>query len=742
MKYEIKKLSTSKFFLILLICLLANLFFCYTSIPNLPAEKEEMDRYVDLYKNDYERFEAEYRSLGPIDDGINPSLLPPDAYCMKTIAEQAMYLSQYRDNLAAILFQAEVNISRLDPHTFMYRYQNQILEIYPKLAEQSMEVSQIRGWDFFFEYHTSDILSGIFIILAAILLFMIEEECAMTPIHQTCVKGRFRLSVNKSLVVLLLSAVIVVLQTVFTLLCIQIKIGLLGQQLPIQMLPTFELAPFSMSIGVFALFQIVFKIAGVFLLGLVTATVAKFTRTQIFSFAFSILILVIEYRILPDDTLQNTFGRYINLYQLLCADDIFKRYAALNLFGCSVDAVIALIFFFLLFCAVLYFALYQMSRRALGQKRRFLSLIKTKFHGVHRRRPTLPAFYPFPEVKKLCAKKWTLLLAALLIAFKCYDTYGNVSSINDTVYRDFIAQFEGTYSTEKDTDIQNIRLEIDSILQRKEQIAAAYREGEIDERTYESFMEQYWDSYIIDREFEKVEAQNEYLKQLQAQGKTGWFLYDTGFSILFQESADWLCCLFLFILTHWLFLDEDSVKITSILKTTRNGRASFFFQKISFAFVLGVLSAILFSAIDWSMITTYLPSSTLQAPVFSLPLFESIQSEITILQMYIVCFILKLMMTSLLAVFFACLGLYFKRFISLALTALLFLFVPAALGENITFFSYIDVTAFLSGSRAVVLSSEVSFLFGWGILGIQILLYGVLSFLFLYYARKKWCHPS
>ena len=126
MKYEIKKLSTSKFFILLLICLLANLFFCYTGIPELPAGKEEMDRYLALYINDYESFEAAYRSLGPIDDGIDPSRLPSDAYCMKTIAEQAMYLSQYREELSATLFQAEVNLSRLDPHTFMYRYQSQI----------------------------------------------------------------------------------------------------------------------------------------------------------------------------------------------------------------------------------------------------------------------------------------------------------------------------------------------------------------------------------------------------------------------------------------------------------------------------------------------------------------------------------------------------------------------------------------------------------------------------------------
>lgn len=740
MKYEIKKLSTSKFFILLLICLLANLFFCYTGISELPAGKEEMDRYLALYINDYESFEAAYRSLGPIDDGIDPSRLPSDAYCMKTIAEQAMYLSRYREELSATLFQAEVNLSRLDPHTFMYRYQSQILEIYPRLAEQPMEVSQIRGWDFFFEYHTSDILSAIFIILAAVLLFMMEEECAMTPIHQTCIRGRFRLSVNKSLVMLFLSALIIVLQTVLTLLCLQIKTGLTGQQLPIQMLPPFEFAPYSLSIGGFALFQFLFKIAGVFLLGLVTAAVTKFTRTPIFSFAFSVLLLVIESRILPDDTLQNAFGRYLNLYQLLCADDIFRRYAALNLFGYAVDAVAALIFCFLFCCGALYFALYRMCQKVPSQRPRILSRIRGL--GRRRRGPVLPASYPFCEIQKLRAKKWMLLLAALLIVFKCYSVYGSVSDIDDTVYRDFLAQLEGEYSAEKDADIQDIRFEIDEILQRKEQIAAAYREGEIDERTYESFMEQYWDSYVIDREFEKVEAQNEYLKQLQAEGKTGWFLYDTGFSILFGGSADWLFCLFLFLLTHWLFLDENSLKITSILKTTRNGRTSFFLQKIGFALVLGALSAVLFSAVDWIMMTACLPSSALQAPAYSLPLLEGIQSEITILQMYIVCFLLRLATASLSAAFFACLGLYFERFVSLATGALAFLFVPALLGKNITFFAYIDITAFLSGSRAVVLSSQVPFLSGWGILWVQILLYGALSLLFFYRARKKWCQPS
>ena len=53
MKYEIKKLTTSKFFIILLICLMTNIFLCYTDIPNLPASKAEMNYYIDLYENDY-----------------------------------------------------------------------------------------------------------------------------------------------------------------------------------------------------------------------------------------------------------------------------------------------------------------------------------------------------------------------------------------------------------------------------------------------------------------------------------------------------------------------------------------------------------------------------------------------------------------------------------------------------------------------------------------------------------------
>lgn len=254
-------------------------------------------------------------------------------------------------------------------------------------------------------------------------------------------------------------------------------------------------------------------------------------------------------------------------------------------------------------------------------------------------------------------------------------------------------------------------------------------------------MEQYWDSYIMDREFEKVEAQNKYLKQLQLQGIKGWFLYDTGYAFLFQESADWFCCLFLLILTYWLFLDEDHAKMTQIIKTTQNGRKSFFFQKIKFALFIGILSCILFSAIDLIMISSYIPPSTLHAPAISLQMFENIQSGITIFQMYVICFILKLMMFSFLAVLFASLGLYFKRFVSIVVVILLILFVPSVIGNNIKIFQYLDVTAFLSGSHAVVLSSNSSFFWGWGILAIQLCLYGALSVFLITYSNKKWCYP-
>ena len=738
MKYEIKKLTTSKFFIILLICLMTNVFLCYTDIPNLPASKAEINYYIDLYENDYESFEEKYKNYNFI-DGLHDSFLPADAYAMKTIAEQAIYIARYHEDLAAILFQAKVNMSELDPNTYMYRYQNQILDIYPTFAEQPLKVSQIRGWDFYFEYLAQNIISGIFIILAAILLFITEEECSMTPINQTCPKGRFHLSVQKSLVILIFSAAIVVLQTVVTLLCIQIKIGLVGYALPIQLLAPYEFAPFDMSIGAFSAFQIIFKICGVFLLGLLTAVITKLTRTQIFSFAFSILFVAAEYKIVPDETLQNTWGRYANLYQLICANDIFKRYFTFNLFGYSVDAIFVLICLILLCCAVLFLALFFLCRRV-GSKHHLTLNIKNNFKGFPQK-ITLPASYLFFEIKKLNAKKWTLLLAVGLIGLKCFYTFDSISNINDMVYRNYITQFEGSYSAEKNIEIQNIRFEIDDILQKKEQIAAAYREGKIDEIAYENFMEQYWDSYIMDREFEKVEGQNKYLKELQLQGTKGWFLYDTGYAFLFQESADWFCCLFLLILTYWLFLDEDHTKMTQIIKTTQNGRKSFFFQKIKFALFIGILSCILFSAIDFIMISSYIPSFTLHAPAISLQMFENIQSGITIFQMYVICFILKLMMFSFLAVLFASLGLYFKRFVSIVVVILLILFVPSVIGNNIKIFQYLDVTAFLSGSHAVILSLNSSFFWGWGILAIQLCLYGVLFVFFITYSNKKWCYP-
>ena len=739
MKYEIKKLTTNHFFIILLVCFVLNAFLCYISTPNLPVGKKEMDDYIALYENDYENFELQYKNYD-FSETINNLLLPADAYCMKTIAEQARYISNYYKDLDTVIFQAKVNMSELDANTYMYRYQNQILNIYTRLSEQSLQVSQVRGWDFFLKYDIQNVISGIFILLTAILLFSIEDDSAMTYINRTCVRGRFKLSVNKILVILFSSVILVVLQTFITLLCIQSKIGLCGHELPIQIIPMFEFAPFCLPIWSFVILQTVFKIVGVFLFGLFAAVVIKITRTPIFSFIFSVLFLAAEYKIVPGETLQNTFGRYVNVYQLLCANDIFRRYASFNLFDYSADALIVILFLGFLCCALFLLAFFFLYRRVPGQKGRRLNT-KNRFKA-DRRRLGIPAAYPFSEIKKLSAKKWTLLLAVGLIFLKCAYLSDSLSKIDDALYRNYMTQFEGSYSEEKNVEIQTIRFEIDDILLRKGQIANAYKAGEIDERTYRNFMEKYWDSYIMDHEFEKVEARNEYLKELQTEGKQGWFVYDTGYNYLFGGSADWFLCIFLMILTCWLFLDEDSAKMTQTIRTTYGGGKRFFFKKIVFALVIGIVSVFLFSAIDCIMISPYIPSSTLRAPAISLELFENVGSSITILQMYVICFAIKLLMFSILAVLFASLGVYLKRFVSMILFVLVVLLVPSVIAENVKVFQYLDITAFLSGSRAVVLSSEHNFLFGWGILGLQWIAYGILTGLFIFCSNKKWCNKS
>lgn len=730
MKYEIKKMLSGKLLIVLMVCVFTNGLICYISAPSVPATKEDIQEYIFLYENEYDNFKKLYTNSNFFQN-IDTSLLTSKEYSLITVWNQASYIEQYYKDIDSIIFQANVNLSELDADTYMYRYQMQVRSIYENLLKQELNIHYIKGWDFYLEYTIQTFISAFFIVISSIFLVGIEDNSAMSNISNTYKNGKLHLAINKITAILFTSIVIVLSQSLITVIVIAMKTGFCGYNAPIQLLPSYELMPMLISIGKFTVLQIFIRILGIFLLGILTAIFTKATRTQIVPLLASILILSIEYFLMKTENLQNSAIKLYNLFGLLFRNNIFQRYYSFSIFGYSVDAIIILIFAVFLVSIILSAVLILLYYRLPSYVYKSI-----KYRGY--KNSFFPCIFPFTELKKLKGQKWILFLTVGILLTKCVYM-SNLTSITDnTVYHHYMLQFEGEYTTEKHQKIKDIRVDIDTILNKKDEVIAAYKMGIIQEDDYRTFMQKYWDSYVSEREFQKIEKYADYLSTLSTQGKKVAFVYDRGYNILFNESPDLLLCALIFVLTYWIFSYEEEIKITQLTQTMTNGRKIYFSKKVFLIIILSNISVILFSLIDIFYINRSSGFPLINASTISLMQFEKIQSELTILVMLLLCFVIKLFIYSIFSVINSLLGLFFKKITLRIFFWIIIFFIPSILTNFLPVFQFFDILGFLSGSKAIIMSAKISFLGDFGLLLIQIFFICIITTLFINYSQKKW----
>lgn len=688
---ELRKLLSGRFLIIMVAFVIINCIICYIQIDSMSFSVDDVEYYMNLYENDIDSFMGKY--INEYIDDLNFEQKNVEYNCLNMVVESYNYTQQLYDDFDSIIFKSKVNMSELPANSYMYRYQNQVLSTYTKLATKDFSPTYICGWDCFFDYKFQEILSVMFILLVASYLVIHENDCNVDVILHTGVRGRTQLILTKILSLFCISFTISIILTVSSLLIIKLKLGLYGLVEPIQMISKYRLFPHYITIREMLILKTIVASVSIFILGLISSIFAKLTKSNVFAIILSGSILVISYVI---TVINNTsILSKLNLYTILFFPESFNKYLSVNILSYSINLLLIICIVLVVLIVLGIFSLCSMYDKNIQIHIKCKNIADTHL-SIYSGMGMFKS-----ECKKFSLNKPCCIVVVVLLLLESILIYHSCNNINDDVYLGYIQSFEGEFTYEKKEEIKNIRETFDQIIASRENIVESYRQGQINDQEYRDFMRKYWDAYMTEAEFARVEDFCEYLMDLDKTGIKGNFIYDTGYKILFSSEYDILLCIIIYVLTSNVFYEEIHTGMRHILITTVKGRKALLKNKILFSIFISVITTVIVSLIKLLIISHKIPLLNWMDPLISLQGFKNIDSEISIISFYLLCIGFKCIVSAMVGCLFAIIGgMVPKIQISFVVCSFIMWF-PALIGQYIPVIRCIDTAALLSVSTAI-----------------------------------------
>lgn len=700
--YELKKLLGVRYLWVFLVILLAlNSAVAWVTAGQSPRAGEPADMisaFLDSYFEDPAPYDAHYETMEAFaaeqdllwieamqnrDFEFVPERLPDIYSTDADFSDEELYAALHRaiaraqdypEKIDGVLHSARANLAEFDamgisPDSFTYRYQLRVIELYETARESvSIGVEYTRGWGEYFAYDTVNIFLFLILLMLGATVFAQERQSGFLPILRAARHGRGRTAVAKILTMLTVSSVFVLLFTASTWAVFGLRLGYSSPDNALQALEAFTLSPYRVTVGQYFLITVGVRLLTCALFGVSVLALSTVLGNDVLIYlsglGFGGLNLALTF--LPGGGALAPL-KYLNLFSAAAVDPLFVRYRALSLFG----AVAGYVPLMLCFYGVLLLALCAVAghRYVLGMQAlrpaaldRVISAIMTlaarlraawqRWARRDRRSMRRARCY---SLSLTAAETFKMLISsralAILLAILCLKVgyaarvYENPGTYADHVYHEYMTELEGPLTEEKLDYLREERAAINGILARKEAMQAAYLAEEIGFEEYRAYLSDYNDAYTRDELLETVEEQAAYLVGVRERtGEAGWFLYDTGWRVLYNSGADLFLYTMVLLLLTGIFASEYTSRSSSggfaqILRATKNGRRRTFTAKLMAAGTVTAILSLLTAAVDVVTVFVGYDMPAPAAPLWSMPMFGEVSVGVTVGQ-YLGLFVL------------------------------------------------------------------------------------------------------
>lgn len=776
-KYEINKIIASRTVLRVLITLLIfNALICAYHISKYPKSFYDTVDYVfNLYYESPETLEQqyeEYTSAISFENNILKEQIaagnydytpnyPPNQYGNEQFSDEIIYeevfsriknISNYQTIIQNVIDQSEQNLEKcellgISKDSFSYRYQQKNISQYHYIMNAAnVRVENAKGWDVFFLYDIDNILIFVFIAILSITIYYVESQTDCLNIIRITKGGRFLTAISKGIVLILSTIVVNLLFSIETAIIIGHKIGFSSIDNEIQVFKDFVFCPFKLSILQYGIVSFVFESVSYLTFSTIATLIILLLKNVLLAYVSTIGIYCVNLvfyflRSLSGNMALNT----ISIFSVSSADTLLTQHKAINFFYHVIPTPFFTLIIYLIILCLTAFLNIIIYNKLSSQKFHFPFLISQQRNRIHfsiQRRPHKRRTYSlsifFQEIfKSLIASKKVLILILLIIIkigtssleFQPYKSY------SEQVYKDYMIYLEGELTPEKNEFIKNERKIINDTLSLKSQMQSQYINGELSADKYKEYLTQYNYALGRDETFSFIEKHAVYVNALASEGKSAWFVYDSGWKLLFNSSFDWTLYIACILISSSIFSIEYNKRTSShpfsyIVRSCKKGRYHIFLSKTFFCIFITFILTIIWCGIDLIHVNNSFDLPLLSAPIHSIEEFYSIEFSPSIGQ-YLVCFIItKLLAVLALALLSSALScLITKQLFSVMISSVLTLLPEILSIFNIAHFDFINFVLFFKATP--ILCSTAPF--------ISILLIELSVLFVTTIAGRKWC---
>lgn len=712
------------------------------------AYREDPDKVLADWQNyneqitEYERLQIEADMNGVVLDRIpaaqniySKSEEYPDSRLYSELMSSVGVMG-YRQQIEKLIDASKATLTRYDkmniaPDSYQYRYQQKIIKHYTALADKvEVEPDYVRGWDIYFSYDSISIFVFTAILTVSGVFFTHDKDIGFYRIIRSTKKGRRETAVAKLGASVFFCVGTVTVFSLASFIIIGAFVGYSSVRVAIQTLPDYIYCPLAMTVGQYALFNIVIRsIAAIMLSALVMAlsvVLNRYSKTYIASAA----LMVINYVLYTAKYLGTSNPlQYLNIFSATAPDTLALRYTAVNLFGYAADLTSVILLLFPVLAAltiggiIIFYQNNVFSDRSSKAVR--ISMTSVLNRVINNKKANISTRKYFHgivgwEIYKTILSPGALLtvVALLLINIYAYAQHYNViKTYTDTAYQQYMEVLEGPLDNSKKEYISHERRYIDSVLQKKSYMDAAIKADEISMEEYIDYLSRYNYATGHSEALSMVESQANHLDKLVSEKKIdGWFLYDTGWNTLFSGGAN-LCFLAAIILvfvgcfSHERNSTASQGNFAQILRPSKNGRSRTFIAKVLSCIIISSVLSVIFIFTDFITAAYSYDLPAIYAPLASLRMFSATDTAVTIWQYLLFSSVIKVsaaIMISLLICGFS--ELIRKDFATIIVVLVILLFPSVLAGLGFDKLQKLDFLQYLNGTPLYLTSSELNML--------------------------------
>ncbi len=711
-KYELKKLCTSVFFIVLLVLfLLVNTVLCYR-FARMNTEHKllyqgYLDKVYELYMADSETFYAEYEEAKAHAKEMfaNKKRVPgkygtemiTDKEIFETVLEYVNMDEDFHKEISALIVKNKFVVKNAErtgkTDNYKYHYTKHLIETYTNINEKvNIEPEMIRGWNELFTYELDFYLVLILVAVCCVSIATNDRKNGFYAVAGTCKHGRGASAVAKYVSLLIM---IVFLVLIFTLTNI-ITVGIVcdGYSSPfnaVHAIDVMDAFPYALNILETQIILYFLRFAAMASFALALFALSVIVKNQILCFGTAFIVFLANYFIYLVPSYEYGDWKHLGLLSLYFPDEFIVSYRSFNFFGDSVNLVWVFIITMILILVIslaLTLIFYSMRTSSKFFKPlNFLRKLKFKKRTSNRASLITPRGILSFELYKYRA---IVILLIVLLVGKTYTAikyYDPLESAYDRFYKLYIEEIGGEYSEEKAEYIKSEEKHYNKIKGQLDSMQTKFFANEISSKEYNAYMDEYMVAEVkLDVLSDLSMTARRLAKLYEEKGILASFVYETGYQAHAYRGADLILLLFVVFFASRLYLYENEKSISGtpmdvVNRTSKRGRLPLYSRKYLLCIGVSLICALLFGGIDWFFLLRKYQMPDMSASILSIGIYAD-APNISIMQYTILSELLGIIGTILTALLAFCAGSLLKRSILTYAIAAAFVVVPYYAAAN------------------------------------------------------------